>query len=287
MQTTDSDLSQYLQTNTRWAIMKWEPMAGSGEILNVGALLQRDGTVEAHVLVKSEVLHCMYGGAALRAMQMIQYALEAARGIAADQSLEAAIIAPALENCRFGAVMDTYADDRADAIRQIVSECCSLGTLPTEPEEEADTAPLDEREVQRQWTTRIRNVIQVERPDLVRFFGGQATIVEGGQAVKFGFLAPSLVAHFGLLKPNQQGQGMKDARSKMWELSLARERNPSLATALILGTPHENDILLSERTLAQISSNVAELTQEAAQSRLSLRPVHTEREAADALIGLI
>jgi hypothetical protein len=182
--------------------------------------------------------------------------------------------------------METYADDRSDAIRQVISECCSLGVLPSEPEEEADTTPTEDRDVQRQWTTKIRNIIQVERPEMIRFFSGQAKIVDQGQAVKFGFLAPTLAAHFGLLKPNQQRQGMKDARSKMWELSLAKERNPSLATALILGTPRNDDILLSDRTLSQLSDNVSELRQEADYSGLALRAVHTEREAADVLIEL-
>lgn len=285
--TDDNDVSAYLATNARWAILKWEPMAGSGEILNVAAILEINGGVETYVLVRPEVVQCMYGAAATRVMQMIDFALSAATDLATKESIEAAIANPVLGNFPFGPLRETYADDRPDAIRQIISECCSLGVLPSEPEEEADTTPTEDRDVQRQWTTKIRNIIQIECPELIRFFGGQAKIVDHGQSVKFGFLAPSLAAHFGLLKPNQQRQGMKDARSKMWELSLAKERNPSLRTALILGTPRSDDILLADRTLSQLSDNVAELLQEAQYSGLSLRDVHTEREAADVLVELV
>jgi hypothetical protein len=282
----DPEDSDFLATNAKWSILKWEPMADSGEALNVGAILELDSHISGHVLIRPEVLRCMYGAAADPALRLITYALDAATELAKIEGLDFATQHPALGNCRFGIVNATCADDVRDAIRQIISECCSLGVLSSEPEEEADTEPLEDRDVQRQWTTKIRNVIQVERPDLIRYFGGQAMIVDHGEPVRFGFLTPQFAAHFGLLKPNEQRRGMKDARSKMWELALAKERNPSLATALVLGAPRPDDILLTDRTLAQILTNLNELRSEAQQRDLALMPVHSEHEAAEAIIDL-
>lgn len=286
MSTGSSDLSHYLEANAKWAVLRWEPMAGAGETLNVGALIEFNRRVSGHVLVRPEVLRCMFGSAGEKALTMIEFALKAAVDIAQPTDLSTAVEAPVLTNFAFGPVMETNADDVEDVIRQVISECCSLGALPSEPEEDEDTPPAEEREVQVQWTTRVRSIVLLEKPGLVRYFGRRAAIVDGGQPIKFGVLSPSFAAHFGLLRPNQQSQGMKAAKSKFWELSLAKERNPAITAALILGAPKPDYMLLSEQARQQLASNLGELRDEARQRNLRLEAVHTEQEAANIVMQM-
>jgi len=279
-------LSAFVDNNARYSVVGWEPVPGSGERINVAALCEYDGRFVVRSLVREEVLRCMYGAAGDGVLHMVEGVIEALSAVANDHGLEAALASVPLSNFSITAPRATWASNENDMLRQIVLMNCSLSVIADEPLSTSDDLPTPEREVNQQWTTRVKEAIQVLRPDLSMYFNREAILVDGGVPVRFAVLTNRLAAQFGLLRPSQQNQGMEDARAKMWKLALAKERNPALVAALVFGTPKEEDITLSDKQRDRLKSNVVEIQQEAAHRLVELREVHTVPEAASMVVAM-
>lgn len=269
-----------------YSVLAWEPVGGSGERLNVGALGQYDGTVLARPLIREEVLRCMYGSAGEGAFQMILTTLKAVEGVAKQFGFAAARESVPLASFSFTEARVTRADDEHDLLRQIVLMHFSLSVIAEEPGASADDSPTPEREVNQQWTTKIKEAIQVQRPDLQVCFNRELVLVDGSAPVKFPILTPRLVAQFGLLKENSQSQGMEDARVKMWKLSLARDRNSNLSAAMVVGMPPLDSVTLSDRVRDRFVTNIGDLTREAEKYNVGLQTAQSVAEAGAYVIEL-
>lgn len=275
-----------VQANAEFCLMSWEPVSGSGECLNVAVLFRHEGQFGFKPLIREDVLRCMYGEAGVGVYKMICTTIDACTIVAKKHGLTSASIAVPLANFSLSAPRKTLVIDEQDLLRQIVLMNCSLGSIADEVASTSDDQPTPELEVSKQWTTRIREAIQVLQPDMLHYFNREAILVENGLPVRFGVLTPKLAAHFGLLKAGQQNQGMEDARAKMWKLALAKERNSSLIAALIYGTPKDDDITLSDKQQDKLIANVKELEREATHRGLSARRVYTVAEAAASVVAL-
>jgi hypothetical protein len=278
--------SAFATNNARYSVIGWEPVPGSGERINVAALCEYGGRIVAKTLVREDVLRCMYGEAGEGVLRMVERILEALSSVANSHGLENALASNPLRNFSLTAVRATWASGENDLIRQIVLMNCSLSVIADEPASSIDDSPTSEKEVNQQWTTRVKEAIQVLRPDLSIYFNREAILVDGGMPVRFAVLTPRLAAQFGLLRPSQQNQGMEDARAKLWKLHLAKERNPALVAALVFGTPSFDDILLSDKQRDRLQSNVVEIRQEAAYRHVELREAHTVPDAAAAVVAM-
>lgn len=274
------------QANAAFSVLSWEPVAGSGERLNVAALYLFDGQIGSRLLIREDVLRCMYGQAGEDVYRMIRIAIHACMVVGQKFGLEATLSAVPLSNFTLSGSRAAFAVDEQDLLRQVVLMNCSLGALADELAPSADDQPTPEQEINKQWTTRIKEAVQILQPDILTYFNREAVLVDNGVPVRFGVLTPKLVANFGLLKPSQQNQGMEDARAKMWKLTLAKERNGSLMAALIYGTPKDNDITLSDKQHERLAANVKELEQEAVFRGIRANRVYTVPEAAKAVVAL-
>ncbi len=281
-----TELSAFVDNNARYSVVGWEPVPGSGERINVAALCEYDGRFIAKSLVREEVLRCMYGAAGDGVFHMVEGVIEALSAVASGHGLEAALASIPLSNFSIAEPRATWASNENDLLRQIVLMNCSLSVIADEPISTSDDLPTPEREVNQQWTTKVKEAIQVLRPDLSMYFNREAILVDGGVPVRFAVLTQRLAAQFGMLRPSQQNQGMEDARAKMWKLALAKERNPALTAALVFGTPNDDDITLSDKQRDRLKSNVGELRQEAAHRNVEVNEVHTVTAAAARVVEL-
>lgn len=279
-------LTAFVSINSRYSVLRWEPVPGSGECINVAALCEHGGQLVARSLVREDVLRCMYGAAGDGVLRMVAGILDALTSVAKSHGLDAAVAAVPLSNFSLSPLRETWASSEADLLRQIVLMNCSLSVIADEPLPTSDDLPTSEREVNQQWTTKVKEAIQVLRPDLSMYFNRETVLVDNGVPVRFALLTSRLAAQFGLLRPTQQNQGMEDARAKMWKLALAKERNPVLTAALVFGTPKEEDITLSDKQRDRLRANVVEIQQEAAHRQVDLRKVHTVPDAASTVIAL-
>lgn len=228
----------------------------------------------------------MFGASGEGAFQMIGTTLKAVDDVARQFGFAAAREAVPLASFSFMEVTQTWADSEHDLLRQIVLQHFSLSALADEPLASSDDTPTPEREVNQQWTTKVKEAIQARRPDLQSCFNRELVLVDGSAPVKFPVLTPRLVAQFGLLKVNGQSQGMEDARAKMWKLALAREKSIDLTAAMVIGTPRLDDVTLSDRTQARFVANVDDLKREAAKYAVDLRTAQSVAEAAEFVIEL-
>jgi hypothetical protein len=277
-------ISSTTVANASYAVLVWEPVDGTGERLNVGALVQFCGAVQARALIREDVLRCMYGASGDGAYRMIVSSLKAVEEVATKFGFATALNSVPLASFSFANTRETWAENDHELFRQIVLMHSSLSVLAEEPSTTTDDLPTPEREVNQQWTTRVKEAIQSRRPDLAACFNRELILVDGGAPVKFPVLTPHLAAQFGLLKVNSQSQGMEDARAKMWKLALVRERNVNLAVAMVVGTPPLNDVTLSDQVQARFIANIADLTREAAKNDVELKTASSAAEAADFVI---
>ncbi|MGY6258136.1 hypothetical protein ACXIVK_32205 [Paraburkholderia caledonica] len=281
-----SSLEAFVGTNARYSVLGWEPVYGSGERINVAALFEYDGRIFARSLIRPDVLRCMYGAAGEGVLRMLDGVLEALSTVANAHGWDAALAAVPMTNFLLSPSRLTWASSEADLSRQVVLMNCSLSVIAEEPAATSDDLPTPEKEVSQQWTTRVKEAVQMLRPELSMYFNREAVLVDGGVPVRFAMLTPRLAAQFGLLRPAQQNQGMEDGRAKMWKLALAKERNSALAAMLVFGTPSQDDITLSDNQRDRLRSNVIELQQEAEHRLIELREVHTVADAARAVVEI-
>jgi hypothetical protein len=281
-----NSLINTIQANAEFSLLSWEPVFGSGERLNVAAVFQYEGQLGFKTLIREDVLRCMYGEAGEGVYKMICTTINACTTVAKKYGMSAALTAVPLANFSLSTPRQTLVLNEQDLLRQIVLMNCSLGSIADEIASTSDDQPTSEQEVSKQWTTKIRDAIQVLQPDMLHYFNREAILVENGVPVRFGVLTPRLAAHFGLLKAGKQNEGMEDARAKMWKLALAKERNNSLIAALIYGTPKDDDITLSDKQQEKLVANVRELEQEAVQRGLTASRVYTVAEAAASVVSL-
>ena len=279
-------LSAFIDSNSRYSVLGWEPVPGSGERINVAALCEYNGHFIARSLIREDALRCMYGAAGESAKKMVEGIVEALFVVAKNRGLEAAIAEVPLVNFLLSSPRTTWASNESDLLRQIVLMNCSLSVIADEPLPTSDDLPTPEKEIHQQWTTKVKAAIQALRPDLSVYFNREAVLVERGVPVRFAMLTAHMAAQLGLLRPNQQNQGMEDARAKMWKLALAKERNPNLLAALVMGTPREDEITLTDKQRDRLKSNVNELQQEAAQREVQINEVHSVSEAATKIVEL-
>lgn len=279
-------LASFLDTNSRYSLLRWEPVQGSGECINVAVVCEHARKLVARTLVRDDVLRCMYGAAGDGVMRMVEGVTNALYEVACSHGLDAALTAVPLANFSLSEPRATWASDENDLLRQIVLMNCSLSVIADEALPSSDDLPTPEKEVNQQWTTKVKEAVQVLRPDLSLYFNQEAILVDDGVPVRFALLSPRLAAQFGLLRPAQQNQGMEDARAKMWKLALAKERNPGLNVALVFGTPPREEITLSDKQRDRLRSNVIEIQQEASHRNVTFREVHTVPDAAKAIVEL-
>ena len=277
--------SPSIHANATYVVLAWEPVHGTGERLNVGALFSFGDSIQARPMIREDVLRCMYGTAGEGAFRMILSSLSAVEEVAQQFGFAAAIEAIPLASFSFGEVRQTHADSDYELLRQIVLMNSSLSALSDEPSATSDDPPTPDREVNQQWTTKVKEAIQSRRPELAACFNRELILVDGGTPVKFPLLTPRLAAQFGLLKAHSQSQGMEDSRAKMWKLALARERNSKLVATMIVGTPPLNDVTLSDRVRARFLTNVEDLKREATRYQVDLHTAQSATEAAELVIA--
>lgn len=221
------------------------------------------------------------------AMSLISTTLDISVKIANQFSYIESIAATKFENLYFAEPQLIYATDENDLYRQIVLMNCSLSVLPEDDFEDSDEIITTEREANPQWTTRVRKIIEERRPALMRSFNKSAVLVDQGYPVKFNFLTSGVAVNLGLLTPTGLTRCVDEARTKLFKLSLAKKRDPSRNTALILGVPRDNEITLLEKQREALRVNKLELMLEAQHENVIYKEVNTDEEAADSLLELV
>lgn len=277
---------EFAGANARYSVLAWEPMGGSGERINVGAVIEFAGRVAVKSLVREDVLRCMYGTAGDNAAAMIATYSTALNTIGSERGFDAAVGAQVVSTIQSSSAREAWATDERDLLRQIVLMHCSLSSLVEYPLATAEDVAASDREVNQQWATKVKLAIQEKRPDLSLYLDQAAVLVDGGEPVKFGMLSSRLAANFGIVRPHSLNQDVETARAKMWKLALAKERYPVLNASLICGAPRKDDVTLTDRQLERLQSNLRELDIESAARSVSVRQVHTFEDAAAEAIAL-
>jgi hypothetical protein len=176
-------LSAFVDNNARYAVVGWEPVPGSSERINVAALCEYEEQFIAKSLIREEVLRCMYGEVGGGVYRMVQSVVDSLFLVGDMHGLDAAVASIPLNSFSATAPRYTWASNENDLLRQIVLMNCSLSVIADEPNATSDDLPTPEKEVNQQWTTKVKESIQLIRPDLTMFFNREAILVDGGVPV--------------------------------------------------------------------------------------------------------
>lgn len=267
-----------------WRPLYWEPVAGTGERLLVGIVYRYDdqwGTVR---MLRDESLDCLYGKRSVGARNLINHGLEMFRSAAAASNSLTDLSTPIM-GIHPGAVRTTAARSLAELSRTAALLFSSLANLEKLDELEESDAPLQE-EVNRRFSTEVREIALAERPDLYKYFGTSAELVDGGQRVKFGFCSPAIVMHFNVLHAIRPSASLRDARARMFELQQAKAIARLPSAALIGAVTRDDDATLSDKQRTQLSETRREIDREATATGITYYPVTTAQDGAEQLLRL-
>jgi len=265
-----------------WRPAFWEPVAGTGERLMVGVLYQFDGEIKATRILRDDVLDALYGQAAEGARRLIDTGLSMLEAIARNAGIEAAGIE--VMGIHGGEHRATEANNVGELLRDAALLYSSLANIDA-LDDAKDSAPQSD-EISRRFSTEIRELVVTRRPNLREYFGRSASIVEGGVPVRFGFCSPRCVVHFGVLHPVRQAGSVRDARSKLWEISRAMDLTAIQTGALVWAVPELNDPMLGERQREAIQRNRDEIEREADKYEMRFFPVANAEHGAGKLLQM-
>ncbi len=267
---------------TAWQPVFWEPVNGTGERLMVGVVHQFSGQFEGKRIIRDDVLDCLYGQHASNgARRLIETSLDM-MAAAANAAGLGAVATPIMGLCP-GEIRATEASTVGELLRTAALLYSSLSSLDKLDElEESDVAAPEE--VNKRFSTEVRDIVVSRRPDLAEGFGKGWPLIDGGQTVRFGYFSPRIVAHFGVLHPVRQSSCVRDARARLWEISRAMELASIRTGALIWAVARLDDATLTPRQQAQTKTNIEEIEQEAGPHAIRLLPVHTAQEGASKLL---
>lgn len=267
-----------------WRALLWEPVAGTGERLMIGAVYRFQGEWGASRIIRDDVLDSLYGSAASGARRLLDYGLslfhDAAR---ASNSLEN--LGVPLAGLFPSEPRATAATSVGDLLRIAALMHSSLANLDKLDDYDESDAPLAE-EVTRRFGTDVRAQVLASRPDLESAFSRTGVLVPGGDPVRFGFASPSTLAHFNVLSPVRQGASLRDARARMFELQRGRILGQQRYAALISAVPRDDDATLGDRQRYRLREVRAEIASESEAVGVRYIPVHTATDGAMQLLQL-
>lgn len=264
--------------NTLWRPIFWDPVAGTGERLMVGVLVERDGDLRAQRLIRDDVLDCLYGKHARGVRTLIETGIAGLRAMAEATSIQREM--PDAFGMYSGPLRHTWAESHSEALRTAALLHSSLANLQKIDEPEETDAPSQE-DTNRRFATEVKERVIEQRPDLIPYFGRQAVLIENGDPTRFGFCSARAILHFGALSPVRQSAGVRDARARLWELHRAREwANLSIA-ALVCATPRLDDPTLSPAQIESLRRNLAEIEREADSYKMRFHPVTSVVDGAE------
>jgi hypothetical protein len=267
-----------------WRPLFWEPVNGTGERLLVGIVHAYDGHSGTARMLRDETLDCLFGKRSRGARNLIEHGLALFRAAAgADASLQ--VLSQPIMGIHPGELRMTAARSLSELLRTAALMHSSLANLDKLDELEEGDAPLPE-EVNRRFSTEVREIALAMRPELQSYFGSSIELVESGQRVKFGFCSPWVIAHFSVLYPVRPSASLRDARARLFELQQARKLADIRAGALIGAVARDDDATLSERQRSQLREARFEIASEAAAAGLSYHPVTSAQMGAEKIIEL-
>ncbi len=270
-----------------WTPFFWEPVEGTGERLMAGVVLEFGGAWSQHRLLRDDVLDALYGKASGNPRQLIDKALNVALELFRDHGRESLAAAQgSLFGLHAGKTRTTEAISVSDALRQSVLMYSSLAQMDSLDDLEESDTPSPE-EINKRFATEVRELVLERMPQVHKNFNRQGQLSEFGQTVRFGYLSDRAVLHFSVIHPRRQSNGVRDARARLWELSLAQEFSKIRFAGLISAVPRDEDPTLGTRERDALIQNRKEIESEADGQHMRFIPVNTAREAMEKMLEVI
>jgi hypothetical protein len=247
-----------------------------------GVIVDFDGAVSVHRVLRNDILDCLYGKSSTGAKNLIDTALLTLSSVAKTASIDQI---HGLFGVTPGEKRTIQVSTLNQAIRIAAQMYSSLANLDAFDELDQDDTPTAE-ESNRRFSTEIRSIVLNSHPELIDYFNRSAVLIDGGTSVKFGFCSPRAILHFGVLSPNRQSACIRDARARLWELHSARTMANIQQAGLIFATPREDDPTLSSRQITSLQTNIKEIEQEADYYNMRFIPVNSASHGAERLVAL-
>lgn len=268
--------------NTLWRPIFWEPVPGTGERLMVGVVVERDGEIRAHRIIRDDTLDCLYGKSSKGAKRLLDTGLDTLQQLTRAATLRDDL--PESFGLQPGPLRHTYAESLGEALRTAALLYSSLANIDRLDELEDTDAPSQD-DTNRRFTTELRERVIEQKPELAQYFGRQAVLIDGGEPTRFGFCSTKSILHFGVLSPVRQSAGVRDARARLWELHRAREIAGLATAALVFAAPRLDDPTLSRQQVDALRRNLHEIEREADSYAMRFNPVNSIEAGAERVLA--
>ncbi|WP_447902957.1 hypothetical protein [Stenotrophomonas pavanii] len=266
-----------------WRPLFWEPVSGTGERILAGIIYSFDGAHGVSRLIRDEVLDGMFGKQAGGARKLIEHALKSFLAMANQREDGLGQLDRPFMGLFPGGIRLTSAATVPALLRTAALLYSSMANLAKLEELDQSDTPLPE-EINRRFSTEVRDIVVGLRPEFADYFGRTAQLVQGGQRVRFGFCSPDAVMHFSVLHPTRVSASIRDARARLFELQRARELTGIANAALIGAVSRNDDATLDSRQRQAVDVARQEIEAEADAARLRFYPVTSAQEGAERVL---
>jgi len=266
-----------------WRPLFWEPVSGTGERILAGVVYSFNGAHGVSRLIRDEVLDGMFGKQAGGARKLIEHSLRSFLAMANQRQSGIDQLERPFMGVYPGAVRFTKASDVPSLLRTAALLYSSMANLAKLEEMDQSDTPLPE-DINRRFSTEVRDIVIGLRPELVDYFGRTAQLVHGGQKVRFGFCSPRAVIHFNVLHPTRVSASVRDARARLFELQRAREIVGVQNAALIGAVTRSDDATLDNRQRQAVRTAQEEIEAEADAANLRFYAVTSAQQGAETLL---
>jgi hypothetical protein len=273
-------------TQGKWRAIYWEPVVMTGERICIGFATHWGESAKAVLTIRPDLLGVLFGGAGLKAQQLLDKAIRILNGrLASGEGIQS--LSSPFSGFYFGEVETCHANSHAELIEvgKIMSSSLSTMSEPDSPEgaDEVDVRS-DNSLPNRQFVSRIKDLAIARNVSLAAHFNKEASLLSKRRTVKFGYLSDSLAAHFGLLQPTNIQRHVRMARGLMTEVALA-SRHSGRTGLLVLGYPPLDGATLTDKERSALADYVEELTLESADYKVKFTAADNDIAACDALLS--
>lgn len=242
-----------------------------------------NGILSFQKTLREDVLRCLYGSQSESASKLIDFGISLAHAVIQSEGFGSET--REISGIHLGPLRETAALTDYQLLRTAILMHSSLSMInDQDADEEEDPSKNASEEGNRQFGTKVRELISQKHPELTAYFN--QSIKLNGLMMRFGYLSKKAAVHFNVITPQRLSAGVGTARSKLWELSLAAETQGS-KVALINAFSSESDPTLTDNQLQRLQTSKYALQQEASAKNIKLFATESVQSASEQLLEMV
>lgn len=260
----------------QWKAIYFEPVVNSGEKITVLIVVKTKDSIEAYEALHPTVVDNLYGSKSKSFISLIQL-------IKKELIRNNGEVPTAFEGVSDGVWHEAQSSDLKGIFRQGLYKSASLGAVALKGLYESEEIYSDNEQIDNRWSKRIKQAFLDLAPNYLNNFDVKIKV---GKEVRIncGFHTGLYTAKFNVCS----SQTISRMKANLMDLQILDSYHISDSFDLILQLPSDNDLRVSQKSLARMKENISILSDEIKEKRnINIFSCNTEHEGAQRIIEML